>query len=160
MLLEWDLELPPDVVIQTWRSTSSLSDVVAKGYRALFGPCEEWYLDCGYGTFIDPDPTNIYSPIKRPFPDWCAPYKNWRQILSFDPLKDIPEEKRHLVFGGEVHLWGELTDSANLVLSPEPSHSQYVLCWINIMLTDVSRTICFGHEQQRQRKYFGEAKAK
>ena len=145
MLLEWNLDLPPDVIIQTWRSASSLSDVVAKGHRALFGPCEEWYLDCGYGTFIDPDPTNIDSPIKRPFPDWCSPYKNWRQILSFDPLEDIPEEKRHLVVGGEVHLWGELTDSANLVFPPEPSRSQYALCWVKITLTDVSRTICFGH---------------
>lgn len=27
---------------------------------------------------------------------------------------DIPKNKRHLVLGGEVHLWGELTDSVNL----------------------------------------------
>ena len=117
MLLEWDFDLSPNVIVHTWRSASSLGDVVAKSHRALFGPCEEWYLDCGYGTFIDPDPINTDSPIKRPFHDWCSPYKNWRQILSFDPLKDIPEEKRRLVVGGEVHLWGELTDSANLVLS-------------------------------------------
>ena len=118
MLLEWDLELPANTIIQTWRSSTSLAKVVAKGHRALFGPCEEWYLDCGYGTFIDPDPANVDSPIKHPFHDWCAPYKNWRQILSFDPLKDIPEEHRHFVVGGEVHLWGELTDSVNLVRTP------------------------------------------
>ena len=27
---------------------------------------------------------------------------------------DIPKEKKYLVVGGEVHLWGELTDGVNL----------------------------------------------
>lgn len=114
MLLEWDLDFPQATIVQTWRSKSSLAKVVAKGYRALFGACEEWYLDCGLGTFIDPDPAKPNSPIKHPFPDWCPPYKNWRRILSYDPMVDIPQESRHLVIGGEVHLWGELTDTVNL----------------------------------------------
>lgn len=114
MLLEWDLKLPPSTIVQTWRSSTSLASVVAKGHRALFGPCEEWYLDCGYGTFIDPDPNNPDTTIKRPFKDWCGPYKNWRQVLTYDPFKDIPEDQKHLIVGGEVHLWGELTDSVNL----------------------------------------------
>ena len=101
MLLEWDLKFPPDTIIQTWRSASSLAKVVEKGHRALFGPCEEWYLDCGFGTFIDPkDPGDPNPAIKYPYRDWCAPYKNWRQILSYDPLADIPEEKE--IFG----CWG------------------------------------------------------
>lgn len=129
MLLEWDLSLPSNTIVQTWRSSTSLAKVVEKGYRALFGPCEEWYLDCGYGTFIDPDPTKPDSPIKYPFHNWCGPYKNWRQILSFEPLKDIPLEQRHLVVGGEVHLWGELTDSVNLdnMLWPRTSAAAEVL---------------------------------
>ena len=115
MLLEWDLKFPAPTIIQTWRSASSLAKVVEKGHRALFGPCEEWYLDCGFGTFIDPkDPRDPDSAIKYPYRDWCAPYKNWRQILSYDPLADIPEERKYLVVGGEVHLWGELTDGINL----------------------------------------------
>ena len=115
MLLEWNLKLPPATIIQTWRSASSLAKVVEKGHRAIFGPCEEWYLDCGFGTFIDPkDPGDPNSAIKYPYRDWCAPYKNWRQILSYDPLAGIPEEKKYLVVGGEVHLWSELTDGVNL----------------------------------------------
>ena len=127
MLLEWDLKLPPSIIVQTWRSSTSLAAVTAKGYRALFGPCEEWYLDCGYGGFIDP--ANEQSPIERPFHDWCAPYKNWRQILTYDPLKDVPENQRHLVMGGECHLWGELTDSVNLdnMLWPRVSAAAEVL---------------------------------
>ena len=114
MLLEWDIEFPPSTIIQTWKSSTSLARVVAKGHRALFGPCHDWYLDTGFGTFLDPDPDNPDSPVKRPYPDWCPPHKNWRQILSFDPLADIPDESKHLVIGGEVHLWGELTDSVTL----------------------------------------------
>lgn len=114
MLLEWDIKFPRSTIIQTWKSSSSLAKVVAKGHHALFGPCTDWYLDTGLGTFLDPDPSNPYTPVKRPFPDWCPPYKNWRHVLSYDPLADIPEESKHLVIGGEAHLWGELTDSINL----------------------------------------------
>ena len=114
MLLEWDLKLPKHTIIQTWRSASSLAKVVEKGHRALFGPCDEWYLDCGFGTFIDPKfPGDADSAIKHPYRDWCAPYKNWRQILDYDPLADVPKNQ-HLVVGGEVHLWGELMDGVNL----------------------------------------------
>ncbi|MCJ1377646.1 N-acetyl-glucosamine-6-phosphate deacetylase [Xylographa soralifera] len=114
MLLEWGLDLPKSIIVQAWRSTSSLASIVAKGYKALFGPCTHWYLDCGYGTWLDPDPSNPDTPIKSPYLDWCSPYKNWREIYSYDPLVDIPEDRQHLVIGGELHLWGELTDGTNL----------------------------------------------
>lgn len=35
-------------------------------------------------------------------------------MYAYDPVADIPQNQRHLVVGGEVHLWGELTDSADL----------------------------------------------
>ena len=115
MLLEWDLKLPSHTIIQTWRSAPSLAKVVEKGHRALFGPCNKWYLDCGFATFIDPKfPDDPDAAIKHPYRDWCTPYKNWRQILDYDPLADIPKENQHLVVGGEVHLWGELTHGVNL----------------------------------------------
>lgn len=52
--------------------------------------------------------------MKPPYPDWCPPYKNWRRILNYDPVKNIPEDKRNLVLGGEVRLWSELTDEVTL----------------------------------------------
>ena len=113
MLIDWDLNFPSETIFHNWRP-GGLRKIVDKGYRALFGECEEWYLDCGFGTFIDPD-TSIAEPsIKHPFADWCPPYKNWRRVLAYDPLKGIPEEKHHLIIGGEVHLWTELTDSMTL----------------------------------------------
>lgn len=35
-------------------------------------------------------------------------------MLAYNPLQDIPKEKHHLIIGGEVHLWTELTDSMTL----------------------------------------------
>ena len=144
MLLEWELELPNDTIVQTWRSAASLRDVVSRGHRALFGPCEDWYLDCGFGTFIDADPQNSGSPIKYPFHDWCTPYKNWRQILSFDPLKDIPEEQSYLIVGGEVHLWGELTDSVNLVCLSFPFLGVIPRCRLSLHCVEKSLTNYLG----------------
>lgn len=37
-------------------------------------------------------------------------YNPWSKIYSFDPYKDIPEEKRHLVLGGQTNMWCERTD--------------------------------------------------
>ena len=111
LLLDWDLDFPPETVFQAWKP-GGLEEIVARGHRAIFGSCTEWYLDSGYGTFIDPK--DHASPIKYPYPDWNGPYKNWRQILSYDPLVNIPEEKKHLIIGGEMCLWGELADGVNL----------------------------------------------
>ena len=74
MLLDWDLDLPADVLIQTWRgenevrdyddddgcdgngeskTRNSLAEVTRRGHRALFGANSHWYLDCGHGLFLD-----------------------------------------------------------------------------------------------------------
>ncbi|KAL8673001.1 MAG: hypothetical protein Q9168_002562 [Polycauliona sp. 1 TL-2023] len=117
MVLDWNLVLPKqDVIIQTWRGSDdgALGTILGQGYKTLFGSNAHWYLDCGYGYFVDPDPSNPDSPIKPPYLDYCSPYKNWRHMYAYDPVADVPRSQRHLVMGGEVHLWGELTDSVNL----------------------------------------------
>ena len=113
MLLDWDLTLPKNTIYQAWRP-GALRRIVEKGHRAIFSDSDEWYLDGGFGTFLDPNPTNPDTPIKHPYADWNPPYKNWRRILAYDPLKDVPSDKKHLVLGGEVCLWSELTDSTTL----------------------------------------------
>ena len=117
MLLEWNLTLPESTIIQTWRSKEALSHVLSKGHRVLFGANTHFYLDCGFGAFFDPiDPLSpIDDPkVNPPYLDYCSPYKNWRHIYSHDPLEGISDEQKHLVLGGEVHLWGEMTDPSNL----------------------------------------------
>lgn len=119
MLLEWNLTLPKSATIQTWRSNSALNAVVSKGHRALFGSNDHWYLDCGLGWFLDPSLHNpdLSDPDRRvrpPYLDSCSPFKNWRHIYSYNPLEGVSQEHWHLIAGGEVHMWGELTDSITL----------------------------------------------
>lgn len=107
VLLEWDLKLPQSTIFQSWKSHSSFTAILAKGHRALFGPCTHWYLDQGYGSWLDPDPTNPESTVKPPYLDWAGPYKNWRQIYSYDPFADVTEEQKlwpRVAAAGEI-LW-------------------------------------------------------
>ena len=119
-VLDYNLTLPAKPIVQAWRGStashprSSLAELVGRGHRALFGSNDYWYLDCGHGTWIDPDNHDSNSWVKPPYLDYCAPYKNFRHVLSYDPLADIPKSQQHLIVGGEVHLWGELTDALNL----------------------------------------------
>ena len=118
-ILDYNLTLPNDTIVQAWRARapsgrSAFAEVVKRGYKALFGTNEYWYLDCGFGAWRDPDLTNPDSPVKSPYLDYCSPLSNWRHVYSYDPLADIPESQQHLVLGGEVHMWAEQTDGMNL----------------------------------------------
>lgn len=118
-VLDFNITLPPDTIVQVWRAgmksdRSALAEVVGRGHKALFGAHTHWYLDCGHGGWIDPDPSNADSPIKSPYLDYCGPLKNWREVYAYDPLADIPDSQQHLVVGGEVHMWAEQTDGVIL----------------------------------------------
>jgi hexosaminidase len=114
VILKYAVTAPPNTIIQSWRSQESLAKIVAKGHKALFGPRQFWYLDAGFGDWMDPDPNNPNSSAKPPFLDWNSPFKSWRQVYSYDPFEGIPEEHQALIVGGEVHLWCEQTDSITL----------------------------------------------
>ena len=111
-LLQWNLTMPRETIVQTWKSDQAVFDVVSKGHRALVGNYEYWYLDCGQGQWIDFHPES--SADRWPYRDYCSPRKNWRLMYSLDPLAGIPEELSHLVVGGEAHIWSEQTDTVNL----------------------------------------------
>lgn len=42
MLLEWNLTLPRDVVVQTWRGDAAIAETVKRGYKALVGNKASW----------------------------------------------------------------------------------------------------------------------
>lgn len=113
MLLDWNITLPKDTIVQTWLSDQSVAEVVKRGYRALVGNYNYWYLDCGQGQWLDfyPGPD---SKKYWPYADYCSPRHNWRVMYSYDPLSGIPRDLEHLVLGGETHIWSEQTDSVNL----------------------------------------------
>ena len=113
-LLDWNLTFPSDVIIQTWRSPAALAQVISQGHKALFGDYEHWYLDCGYGAWLDPLPNNKSTQVVPPYLDYCNPLKSWREIYAYEPLDGIPDNQKHLIVGGEVHMWGETNDGVSL----------------------------------------------
>ncbi|KAK2823842.1 hypothetical protein FQN49_007564 [Arthroderma sp. PD_2] len=119
LVLDWDLDLPSQtagenrgVVVQAWRSSSAVKQVLQKGYRTIFGSGDAWYLDCGVGTFLNPRLGS--KAIQDPYLDWCAPTKNWRHMYVYNPLQGIPDELQPLLIGGETHMWSELVDPVNM----------------------------------------------
>ena len=112
-LLEWNLTMPKNTIVQTWQSNQAVVEVVKKGYRALAGNYEFWYLDCGHGQWLDFYP-GADSRAAWPYNDYCYPLHNWRVMYTLDPLDGVPEDLQHLVLGGETHIWSEQTDSVNL----------------------------------------------
>lgn len=75
--------------------------------------CALQYLDCGRGQWLN---FNQGSSSQQfwPYLEYCSPHKNWRLMYSYDPYSGIPEDKRHLILGGEAHIWAEMTDSVNI----------------------------------------------
>lgn len=150
VVLEYAVNVPENAIIQSWRSQESLAKIVAKGHKALFGPRQFWYLDAGFGAWLDADPKNPNSSIKPPFLDWNSPYKSWRQVYTYDPFESIPGEHRALILGGEVHLWCEQTDSITLdfKLWPRVAAAAEVL-WKGAMSVDESVTRRLAEIRQR-----------
>ncbi|KAF2032086.1 hypothetical protein EK21DRAFT_61747 [Setomelanomma holmii] len=112
MLLDWNVTLGSDVIVQSWQSDEAVASIVAKGHKALVGNYNYWYLDCGKGQWLNFDPS--VSAGSWPYNDYCAPFHNWRLIYSYDPYAGVPEDKKHLVIGGEAHMWAEQTDPVNV----------------------------------------------
>jgi hexosaminidase len=111
MAIDWNLTLSKDTVIQTWLSTQSLSTITSKGFKAIFGNYDAWYLDCGTGGWMNIPNSGLAA--NYPFADWCGPVKNWRLIYDYDPLAGLSAEQAALVVGGEIHIWSEQTDPSN-----------------------------------------------
>ncbi|KAF3906521.1 Beta-hexosaminidase [Dactylellina cionopaga] len=109
MVLDYPLKLDSRVIIQAWRSNESVRKVVEKGHRVIFGNYMNWYLDCGFGLWLDVKGEWFKSKFPE-FTDYCSPMKNWKAIYYYDPLEGIPVANQHLVLGGEAHMWSEQVD--------------------------------------------------
>ena len=71
------------------------------------------YLDCGRGQWLNFDNGPAFQS-GYPFNDWCGPAKSWRLMYAHDPVAGLSAEAAGRVLGGEVALWSEMVDSANL----------------------------------------------
>ncbi|KIW73519.1 hypothetical protein PV04_01632 [Phialophora macrospora] len=135
MLLDWNLTLPSagdenptaQTLVQVWRNSERIEEVLKRGHRAIFGDYHYWYLDCGYGVFLDPYETGKSPPgvpyntsggfpsrLKKPYLDYCAPFHNWRHMYTYNPLASIDRALHDGIEGGEVLMWSEQTDSQDL----------------------------------------------
>jgi len=167
MLLDWNLTLPSaadgdgsaSTLVQVWRDSRRIEEVLKRGYRVIFGDYKHWYLDCGYGTFLDPYPTGRSPPgvpfntsggqpsrLAKPYLDYCNPYHNWRHMYMYDPLANISSDLVQGVEGGEVLMWSEQTDSIDLDIKlwPRAAAAAEVL-WSGIredaMLEDATKRL-------------------
>ncbi|KEF63494.1 uncharacterized protein A1O9_01472 [Exophiala aquamarina CBS 119918] len=167
MLLDWNLTLPSatsgtrsaSTLVQVWRNSKRIEEVLKKGYRVIFGDYGHWYLDCGYGNFLDPYPSGrspsgvpfntsggFPSKVAAPYLDYCNPFHNWRHIYTYNPLGNVSSALHHLIEGGEVLMWSEQTDSFDLdtKLWPRAGAAAEVL-WSGIrdesMLADASKRL-------------------
>ena len=134
MVLGWNPTLPSNLVVQTWRGSGddALGTTLNRGYKTIFGSNAYWYLDCSQGYNIDPNSLNPDILIMSTYLDYRSPYENWCHMYASDSVVDIPHSHKHLILCGEVHLWGELTDTVNLdgMLWPRVSAAAEVM-WSN-----------------------------
>ncbi|KIV80171.1 hypothetical protein, variant [Exophiala sideris] len=167
MLLDWDLTLPsaavkgnsPSTLVQVWRDSQRIEEVLKRGHRVIFGDYKHWYLDCGYGIFLEPyssgkSPPGVpfntsggfASKLRKPYLDYCAPFHNWRHMYMYDPVANISSDLVDGIEGGEVLLWSEQTDSVDLdsKLWPRVAAAAEVL-WAGVrndtMLEDAARRL-------------------
>ncbi|CAO3637158.1 unnamed protein product [Cunninghamella blakesleeana] len=103
-----------DLIVQSWIAPPS--NYTSLGHDVIVSNADYFYLDCGHGGWVGEDERYI-SPEQKETPtdtfnyggvggSWCAPYKTWQRIYSFDlthGVKDTPGK----VLGVELALWAE-----------------------------------------------------
>ncbi|WVQ75375.1 hypothetical protein IAR50_004995 [Cryptococcus sp. DSM 104548] len=94
-----------DTIVDIWVDSADARKVLDKGFRVVHASADYFYLDCGQGGWIGEEGGSN---------SWCDPLKSWAKIYSFDPFKDVKNDERHLVLGGQTSLWAEQTDETNL----------------------------------------------
>jgi hexosaminidase len=111
-----------DVIIQSWNAVSNIKTLTSKGHRTVVSSSDWLYLDCGFGGFVTND--NRYDVQTNPDPtgatpsfnygggggSWCAPYKTWQRIYSFDFTAGLTDAEAALVLGATAPLWSEQVD--------------------------------------------------
>ncbi|KAF9099408.1 hypothetical protein BGX23_002426 [Mortierella sp. AD031] len=103
MALEHNVKLPSSVIVQVWKDATNAKKVIAQGRPVILSSSEFWYLDCGAGAWL----------IGSQGQSWCK-FSSWQRIYSYALTDEMNEEEQKMVYGGEICMWGEQTDSSNL----------------------------------------------
>ncbi|ORY26256.1 glycoside hydrolase superfamily [Naematelia encephala] len=96
--------LGKDTIVSIWVNSADARRVLDKGHRIIQAAGDYFYLDCGQGGWIGQEGGGN---------SWCDPFKTWMRMYSFDPYKDVSDEQKKLVLGGQASLWAEQTDETN-----------------------------------------------
>lgn len=93
---------PKRYIIQVWTSGTdkTIADLYQQGYRLIISNFDSWYLDYGYGPWLN----YIAGRPTRAYPSWHKIYENSpRKIIGRFNLKF----NRRQILGGEAALWSE-----------------------------------------------------
>ncbi|KAH6634323.1 glycoside hydrolase family 20 protein [Chaetomium sp. MPI-SDFR-AT-0129] len=125
--LDWNVTLGKDTVVQSWLGGDSVKKLTNLGLQVIDSNYNFWYLDCGRGGWISWNNENFETGY--PFNDWCGPTKSWGLVYAYDPVAGLAPEQAKLVLGGEVAVWAETIDAANIdsVIWPRASVAGEVL---------------------------------
>jgi hexosaminidase len=114
--------VPKDIILQSWNSNANIKTLTSQGYNVIASNNEFLYLDCGNGGYVsndaryndqaNPDPTGATFSFNYGGTggSWCAPYKTWQRIYSFDIAANLTAEEAGRVLGATAPLWGEQID--------------------------------------------------
>ena len=107
--------LPSNVTLQVWHEQSGVKNLTLQGYEVVVSLSSHLYLDCGYGGWVTDDFRYVDSAENEEFNNgqggsWCAPYKTWQRIYTFDIAQNLTREESKLVLGAEAVLFSEQVD--------------------------------------------------
>ncbi|KAL2022691.1 hypothetical protein VTK56DRAFT_4772 [Thermocarpiscus australiensis] len=111
--LNWNVTMDKDTVVQTWLGADSVKKLTGMGHKVIDSDYNFWYLDCGRGQWLNFANGAAFQSF-YPFNDWCGPTKNWRLVYAHDPTANLTADEAARVLGGEVAVWSETIDPANL----------------------------------------------
>ncbi|KAI7900400.1 glycoside hydrolase superfamily [Cokeromyces recurvatus] len=107
-----------DTVVQAWIKPPGTYTKL--GYDVIVSNYDYFYLDCGHGGWVGEDERYISSSQTETSDDvfnyggsggsWCAPFKTWQRIYSFDMTHGIEKSHGGKVLGGETAAWAEQID--------------------------------------------------
>lgn len=137
------------VILQSWLGgKENVLELLQRGYDVIVSNSDFFYLDCGAGGFVTNDPQ--YNVQTNPSPgkpsynyrgaggSWCAPYKTWQRIYSYDFNYTIPSNHSSpglnydpsQVLGASVQLWSEQSDSLTVDMKLWPRSAAFAeLIW-------------------------------
>ncbi|KAF9408589.1 hypothetical protein BGZ94_002256 [Podila epigama] len=101
--LEHNVRLPDNTVVQVWKNAKNAKKVITQGRPVILSSGYFWYLDCGNGNWL------VGSLGKS----WCG-FASWQRVYSYILTDKLTLEQEKMVYGGEIAMWSEQTDSSNL----------------------------------------------